>query len=117
MKYFVLIPSVILFTSLAGSAIACDRHGGGGYNQLSFSKWSSYNEYDAQSDPNMTELSGADWEPTKAAPSFATKTPKKPSFSAASIRAADVAQARLAIKAKRMKAKAATSTEEVKSQG
>jgi hypothetical protein len=105
MKYLSLITASVFIASLSAPAMACDRHGGGfggfgSYKQMSNAPWASYSEYDSKADMFGAQTSGDDLVNLNSTPVLAPKAPAKPSFSSASLRAADTAQARMAIKAR-----------------
>lgn len=101
MKIMPSIFAALIVASLSTPALACDRHGGGwgGHNALSSANWSTYDEYSAQDDllPDSVKEQEAK---ARAAQAYTPRPPAKPSFSKASVRASDAAQARLSAKAR-----------------
>ena len=100
MKIMSSITAALIVASLSTPALACDRHGGGwgGHTALSGANWSTYDEYNAQEDffpDSVKEL-----EAQSRAKKTYTPPPAKPSFSKASVRASDAAQAKLSAKAR-----------------
>lgn len=97
MKLALSLSVAALLSAIATPSFACDRHGGGwGGHQMGGAIWMPYNEFQTQADIFVPEAGNPDWVTPAATP---PKAPSKPSFSRASSRAADAAQARLLAKA------------------
>jgi len=100
MKTMSVISAALIVASLSTPALACDRHGGGwgGHTALSGADWSTYDEYNTQQDffPDAVK----EVEAQSRAKKTYTPPAAKPSFSKASVRASDAAQAKLSAKAR-----------------